>query len=99
MHRRVKQGKIRLVCSPGMDGAEGGLPDIVHVEPLFLEEVHAVFALFHAAIIRISLSKEQALHLIAVHASPALKTFFRNGFLMRCLVIHGYKFSHREKRG
>ena len=51
------------------------LPDIVHVEPLFLEEVHAVFAFFHTAIVRITVPMEQALHLVAVHAGPALVAF------------------------
>jgi hypothetical protein len=72
-----------------MDGSVGCLPDIVHVESLFLEEVHAVFAFYHTAVIRISPRMEQALQLVAVHAGPALTTFFRNGFLMRCVVIHG----------
>jgi hypothetical protein len=40
---------------------------------LLLEKVHAVFALLHGAIARVTASMEQAMHLVAVHAGTALE--------------------------
>jgi hypothetical protein len=54
---------------------EDGLPDVIHVEPLFFHEICTVFALFHAAQFRIALCVEYAVELIAVDAAPALLAF------------------------
>jgi hypothetical protein len=68
------------------------LPDIVHVEPRSLEEVHAVLAFLHAAIVRISLRMEQAVHLVAFHAGLTLEAFFVRLLIvvtrMPCRCIH-----------
>jgi hypothetical protein len=63
-------------------------PDVVHEQPLPLEEVHAVPALFHGAVMRVPLRVEGALQFVAFEAGAAPEALFVETLPCRCDTIH-----------